>query len=123
MHAPQYSRAKPLTSESSGREFLMDWSPEKVELTCGCLILALASRLPQMSLVRAGAEGDDGLIYSTNSQGNRVKVKISIEALKDYLKADYQDQRRKEQQLAGCMDVIGSDNLAEVLITSDHLVP
>ena len=101
----------------------MDWSPEKVELTCGGLILALASLLPQMSLPRVGAEGDDGLIYFTNSQGNRVKVKISMEALKDYLKADYHDQRRKEQQLARCMDVIASDNLVEALITSDHLVP
>ena len=101
----------------------MDWSPEKVELTCGCLILALASLLPRISLMRAGADGDDGLNYFANSQGNRVKVKISIEALKDYLKADYQDQRRKVQQLASCMNVIDSDNLVEALITSDQLVP
>jgi hypothetical protein len=101
----------------------MYWSPEKVELTCGCLILALAGLLPRISQMRAGADGDDGLIYFANSQGNRVKVKISMEALKVYLKSDYHDQRRKEQQLAKCMGRIGSDNLVEALVTSDHLVP
>jgi len=101
----------------------VNWTPDEAESTCGDLIQALMNLLPEMSLERAGAEDDDGLIFFTNSQGSRVKVKISREALQDYLEADDHNQRRKEQQLARCMERIDSDNLVEALITSDHLAP
>ncbi len=101
----------------------MEWSSAKAESTCGDLIQALINLLPDMRLERAGAESDDGLIYFTNSQDNRVKVKISREALQDYLEADDHNQCRKEQQLAGCMEHIDSENVCEALITSDQLAP
>ncbi len=101
----------------------MAWTSEKAESTCGDLIQALMNLLPEMSLERADAEGSDGLIYFTNCQGNYVKAKISREALKDYIEADYHDRYRKEHQLAGIMESIDSRNTAEELITSHHLAP
>ena len=101
----------------------MNWTSDEAESTCGDLIQQLRNLRPEMKFERAGAQGDDGLIFFTNSKGNPVKVQISREALRDYIAADDRDQVRKEQQLADCFDKIDSEDVAEALVKSKHLAP
>ena len=101
----------------------VNWTPARAEATCGDLIAVLINLLPETKFERADSEGDDGLIYLTNRHGNPVKIKVSREALKDYLDANNHDQHRKEQQLARCVENIDSGDIREALISGQHLAP
>ncbi len=101
----------------------MVWSSKEAEQTCGDLLATLRDALPHIGWERAGAAGDDGIIYFTNNNGQRVKVIVTRGALQDYLEADDSIQSRKDEKLAGCMTRIDEEGLTESWITSEYLAP
>lgn len=101
----------------------MVWDSDQAWRTCGDLLQSLLDSLPEMKWEKAGADGDDGLIYFTNDNGEPVKVKISREALEDYLDQDERAQSRKRLRLANCIAKINLEGITEALITSEHLGP
>lgn len=105
----------------SQRETVMEWSFARAESVCGDLIQQLKNLRTDMKFERAGSQGDDGLIYFTNTAGTRTKVVLSREALRDYVDADNHDQILKEQKLANCFDQIDKQDVEEALIESQHL--
>ena len=101
----------------------MVWDSDQAWRTCGDLLQSLLDSLPEMKWEKAGADGDDGLIYFTNDNGEPVKVKIFREALEDYLDQDERGQSRKRLRLANCIAKIKLEGITEALITSEHLGP
>ena len=101
----------------------MNWTKNDAEFICGNLLQSLMNSVPDTKWESASAEGDDELIFFTNSHGDRVRVQISRGALQDYRDADDRDIYRKDQQLAQCMRKIDSEWLTEALIRGEHLAP
>ncbi len=101
----------------------MNWAPDDAQRICRHLIHALEKAYPGRGWEAPDPNGEDGVVYFSNSNGVRVAVTISREALSDYEKADEANKARKEQQLANCLAKIDESSLPEALIRSDHLSP
>ena len=101
----------------------MNWTPDDAKRICCHLILNLEKAYPGRGWEALDAHGEDGLVYFSNSDGVRVAVTISREALSDYEDADEANKARKERQLAHCLSKIDESGLPEALIRSDHLAP
>lgn len=101
----------------------MNWTPRNAQSICHHLIHALEKAYPDRGWEVPDPHGDDGNVFFENSDGARVKVIISREALSDYEKADEANKARKEQQLANCLAEIDESGRLEALIRSDHLAP
>jgi len=99
----------------------LNWTSDDAWRACGDLLQSLVTEFPAITWDKADADGDDGVIWFTNDDGNRVKVKISREALEDYLEANEREQSRQEHKLAECMKEINESGLLEALIEAAHL--
>ena len=103
----------------------MPWTPDDAQNACGDLLQGLMNALPDVNIewIRADADGDDGLIFFNNQAGVDVRVKVSREALEDWLDADDRTKSRKESQLAECIRAVNEYGVTDHLITSSNLAP
>ncbi len=101
----------------------MNWTPDDAQRICCHLIHNLEKAYPGRGWEAPDPHGEDGLVVFSNSDGFRVAVIISREALSDYEEADESNKARKEHQLASCLEKIDESGRREALIRSDHLAP